>query len=119
MRLVNARFRSLLKTVLGAVLCAWSAALACILLHGREVGGALTLVFLAIVVLVAIRFGTAAGVFGTALAALLFAVFLYRPTGALSVDSVSARTNLAWLVLGGLAGSYLIAPVGSGRERHQ
>jgi K+-sensing histidine kinase KdpD len=119
MRPVNPRLRSLLKTALGAVICAWSAALTCILLHGREVGAALPVAFLAIVVLVAIRFGTAAGVLGTAVSAILFAIFLYRPMGALSVNSTAARTNLAWLVLGGLACSYLIAPVGSERERHQ
>jgi K+-sensing histidine kinase KdpD len=119
MRLANPRLHSVLRTALGAILCAWIAAVACILLNGREVGAAIPLAFLAVVILVAIRFGTAAGVLGTTISALIFAFFLYRPTGALSVSNEAARTNLAWLVLGGLACSYLIAPVGSGRERHQ
>ena len=99
------------------VICGWSAALVCILLHGRQVGTAIPLAFLAIVILVAIRFGTAAGVLGSAISAMIFAFFLYQPTGDLSVDNPAARISLAWLVLGGMACSYLIAP--SGQQRHQ
>lgn len=113
------RLRSLLKTALGAVVCAWSAALVCILLHGREVGAAIPLAFLAIVILIAVRFGTAAGAFGSILSALIFAFFLYRPVGTLSVYDTGARMSLAWLVLGGLACSYLIAPAGPGPQRDQ
>jgi K+-sensing histidine kinase KdpD len=117
--MMKPRLRSYVLTALGTVICAWSAALVCVLLHGREVGGAVPLAFLAIVVVVAIRFGTAAGALGSTISALIFACFLYQPMGAISVDNPAARMNLAWLIMGGLACSYLLAPISSGEHRQQ
>lgn len=53
---------------------------------------------------------------GSTLSALIFAFFLYPPTGDLLVNNMAARMNLAWLVLGGMACSYLIAPDGRQRQ---
>ncbi len=114
--MMTPRSRHFIKTTLGVVICAWSAALVCILLHGHHAGAAIPLAFLAVVILVAIRFGTAAGAIGSMLAAILFACFLYQPIG-LSVDDPAARVGLAWLVLGGLACSYLLAPASPGQRR--
>ena len=63
-------------------------------------------------------FGARAGVLGTVLAALVFAAFLFGPTGNLSVASDSARSNLGWMLLIGLVFSFLFAPPSGGFHRH-
>ena len=92
------------------VLAAWSAALLCIVFRGRSSSAFVPLAFLVIVILVALRFGAVAGMLGSAIAAVIFAFFLYRPMGDIKVEDPAAKMNLAWLVLGGLACSYLLAP---------
>jgi len=59
-------------------------------------------------VLVAIRFGKAAGIIGTFAAALVFAVFLFRPTLSPLVEDVSARDHLIWMLLIGVILSDLL-----------
>jgi len=99
------------------VIAAWIAAFLCILFRGRNSSAVIPLAFLVIVILVALRFGALAGMLGSATAAVIFAFFLYRPIG-FGVDDPAARMNLAWLVLGGLACSYLLAPEQPG-SHHQ
>jgi integral membrane sensor domain MASE1 len=78
---------------------------------------AVPIAFLAVVLLVSVRCGVSSGVIGSAVAALIFAVFLFAPLGSPQVANKSARTNLAWLVLGGLSISYLLGST-TGREHH-
>lgn len=113
------QLRWFLLTAIGTVICAWSAALLCIIFHGRSSGGIVPLGFLAIVILAAVRCGAAAGIMGSAVSALIFACFLYQPLGTVSVQDPAARVNLAWLVVGGLACSYLLAPRRPGPQGHE
>lgn len=111
--------RSLKTTILtavGVVICAWTAALLCLLFHGHRAGTLVPVAFIAIVTLVAIRFGLFAGFLGATVSALIFAMFLYQPLGSVSVESQGARMNLAWLIIGGLACSYLLAPSAGHRD---
>jgi K+-sensing histidine kinase KdpD len=55
-----------------------------------------------------------AGILGTVLAALVFAVFLLPPRGTLHVANDVAKSNLAWMLLIGIAFSFLFAPPTSG-----
>jgi K+-sensing histidine kinase KdpD len=64
--------------------------------------------FLAVVVLVAIRFGTLAGVLGTIAAAIIFAGFLFEPRLSLAVRDTAAKSNLIWMIIGGVAISDLL-----------
>ena len=105
-------------TGLGVVVTAWSAALLCLVFRGRNGCTFIPLAFLVVVILVALRFGAVAGMLGSASAAVIFAFFLYRPVG-IHVEDPAARMNLAWLVLGGLACSYLLAPEPPGSRRHE
>ncbi len=75
------------------------------------------LVFTVVLLMVAALFGVRAGVIGTVLAALVFATFLLTPTGSLNVANDSARSNLGWMLLIGLAFSFLFAPPTSGLRR--
>lgn len=76
------------------------------------------LIFSAVLFLVALLFGVRAGLLGTFLAALVFAVFLFNPIGRINVADQAARTNLGWMMLIGIAFSFLFAPSGS-RFRHR
>jgi K+-sensing histidine kinase KdpD len=66
------------------------------------------LLFLAVIVSVAIYFGSVAGTVGTLTAGFLFAVLLFRPVPSLVVDNLSARSNLIWMVLIGVILSELL-----------
>ena len=68
------------------------------------------LAFSVVLLVIALSFGTRAGVLATLLAASIFAVFLFQPTGSLRVAESTARANLGWMLLAGLASSLLLAP---------
>jgi K+-sensing histidine kinase KdpD len=76
--------------------------------------------FLGIIVLVAIRFGVLAGIFGTITAALIFAVFLFEPRLSLAVQDSVAKSNLIWMLVAGIAISELVghqSRSGTGKRR--
>lgn len=75
--------------------------------HGKVF---LPLWFLGVLVVLAIRYGIVVGVAGSLLSAAIFATTLFSPQGSLRVHDPLARQNLAWMVLGGIALSYLLAP---------
>lgn len=80
------------------------------------------LVFISVVVLVALRFGMAAGALGGIVAALIFAYALFPPLDSFRVSDASARANLAWMLLGGVALSFLLLEPprkGSGTTRRK
>ena len=72
------------------------------------------LAFSVVLLVIALVFGTRAGVLATLLAASIFAVFLFQPTGSLRVAESTARANLGWMLLSGLAFSLLFAPSSTG-----
>ena len=114
---VTRQLHANLTSLIGVVICGWSAALLCLLfpMHGWKIE--VPVAFLSIIVLVALRCGVAAGVLGSIVAALIFAYFLYQPIGSVAVDNQSARQSLSWMVLGGLVLSYLLG-LSSGERRH-
>jgi len=98
------------RWIAGTVLCAAAAAGTAAVFSehtGREL---LPLVFLAVITLVALYFGVVAGVIGSVVAAIIFAVFLFPPIGSPVVHDLGERSNVGWMLLGGLAISYLFAP---------
>ena len=77
------------------------------MLYGSSLKFALPLFFLAVVLAVAHRFGTIAGVLGTVVAAVIFAACLFSPYGNLHVTNPQARESLNWMLLGGISLSFL------------
>jgi K+-sensing histidine kinase KdpD len=75
------------------------------------------LAFCVVLLVVAMALGTRAGVLGTLLAALVFAVFLFRPLGSVRVDEAVARANLGWMLVIGLTFSFLFARPAAGVRR--
>ena len=102
----------------GAALSGLAAIAATMVAEGHLWKDLVPLVFTVVLLVVAAIFGVRAGVLGTVLAALVFAAFLLNPTGSLTVANDSARNNLGWMLLIGLAFSFLFAPSNSGFRRH-
>jgi K+-sensing histidine kinase KdpD len=73
--------------------------------------------FTSVLFLTALAFGSRAGLLGSVLAALVFAVFLFSPTGRIDVANDTARMNLGWMTLTGIAFSLLFAPADSRMPR--
>jgi Domain of unknown function (DUF4118) len=86
--------------------------------YSSSIKSFLPLAFLVIVVLVALRFGRAAGVLGTLAAAFLFADFLFEPPG-LGVSDPGARNHLLWMLILGVVVSDLLARYKTRRIRHK
>lgn len=103
--------------LVGGLLCAVAALGASLLAAGHPWEVCVPLVFSAVVLLTAVRFGARAGIAGTLLAAVIFAVFLFKPLGNLRVASETARANLVWMLLVGIVLSFLFAPPPPGVRR--
>ncbi|HMC31043.1 MAG TPA: DUF4118 domain-containing protein [Candidatus Angelobacter sp.] len=112
------RTAKLLDAAIGAAICGLAAIIATAVAEGHPWKVMVPLVFTVVLLVIAGIFGARAGVLGTVLAALVFAAFLFGPTGNLSMASDSARSNLGWMLLIGLVFSFLFAPSTSGLRRH-
>ena len=73
--------------------------------------------FVAVLVVLASRFGPIVSVVGAVLSAMVFAYFLFPPLFSLRVAEASARENLSWMVLSAIAISYLLFPPGKNQLR--
>jgi K+-sensing histidine kinase KdpD len=109
---------AILDALVGSVLAAIGAAGATMIASGHRWEVFVPLAFVIILLVISVVFGARAGVLGTVIAALIFAAFLFRPLGRLSVASDAARANLAWMLLLGISFSFLFAPPHSGFRRH-
>jgi K+-sensing histidine kinase KdpD len=83
---------------------------ACVLAAGHPWNVWVPLFFTGVLLLTALRFGVRAGVLGPLAATLVFAEFLFRPGGSPHVAGAVARSNLGWMILIGIALSFLFAP---------
>jgi len=92
----------------GIAVCVVAAALVTVLFRHSSHSLILPFLFLAVIIPVALRFGSIAGIAGTLLAALIFAVFLFAPTPSLLVEHRIARSNLIWMFLIGVISSELL-----------
>ena len=92
----------------GTIWCAAAASFLCIVLADSPFKAETPLLFLSVLLVIAARFGAAAGSIGTAMAALIFAEFLFEPIHKLAVNNLEARSDLGWMILGGLAVSALL-----------
>lgn len=101
---------TLLDTAIGTLLCASVALVLGLVFTQTRLEFALPLVCLAVVLAVAARFGVATGVLGSVVSAFLFAYFVYSPEGSFHIASAAARSNVSWLLLGGISLSFLFTP---------
>jgi K+-sensing histidine kinase KdpD len=97
-------------TLAGALACFMAAILTAVLASGRAWRADVPLLFTVVLLVASLLFGSRAGVIGTVLAALVFATYLFNPLGNLRVASDAARSNLGWMLMIGIAFSFLFAP---------
>ncbi|MBZ5507980.1 MAG: DUF4118 domain-containing protein [Acidobacteriia bacterium] len=95
------------ESVSGSLLCGAIAIGLCILLKGSTIEAQVPILFLLVVLAISSRFGTPAGVLGTVLSAVAFAEFLFDPQRSLAIRNPVEKSNMAWMILGGLALSCL------------
>ncbi len=96
------------------VFCGVGAWLLTLVKWNRSMQELLPFVFLAVVLVLGMIFGRAVGVFGSIIAATVFAHSLYAPVGSVRVADQSARSGLAWMLLAGVSLSFLLLPAGRG-----
>jgi K+-sensing histidine kinase KdpD len=96
----------LLDTLIGALLCALTAGIVALAGRGIPARPLVPLFFIAVIVLIALRFGALAGALGAFSATLIFAYFLFTPVGSFKVLKGDARTNLVWMLLIGIPAGY-------------
>lgn len=108
----------MIDAAIGGIICSLAAIGAIAAAEGHSWKNLVPLVFTVVLLLIAGFFGSKAGILGTVLAALVFAIFLFGPVGNVSVANESARSNLGWMLLIGIGFSFLFAPPSSGLRRH-
>jgi K+-sensing histidine kinase KdpD len=96
----------MINALIGALLCAIVAAVLVFVTRGSSLRASVPLMFIAVIILVALRFGMLASVLGSLLATLLFSYFLFTPVGSFRVQKGQARTNLIWMLLIGVPVGY-------------
>lgn len=111
--LITVRSGSMLKSIIrpiaGLLVCSAIAAGAAMLFRESSFRNWIPLSFLVVVLLVSKFLGRPAGVLGTCMGALIFAIFLFSPLGSWVVLEESARNTLGWMTLGGMAISHFVA----------
>jgi len=100
-----------IDVLIGTVLCAVTALIFTLAFLHVQNRVLLPLLFIAVLVLVSLRFSAWSAVFGGVAAALIFAYFLFLPVGSLRVDRAEARSNLGWMLLVGIPASYFVGAI--------
>lgn len=114
----RSRLRANADVLIGSMVCALAAGGASLIAAGYRWQVFVPLIFTSVLLLIALIFGTRAGIIGTLLAATVFAACLFQPLGRLGVGDAAARANLGWMLLIGVSFSFLFAPPTSGFRRH-
>jgi len=103
------RILNLSRPVAGVLLCAGAALLTAMVAASRPWRAFVPFAFVAVIVVLAARYGHVVSIFGSLAAAAVFAYF-FAPSGRLSVASPMERSSLGWMLLGSVVISYLLWP---------
>lgn len=103
----NSQELEFLEAIFGGLLCSIIAALFCVSFRKSSLKGVAPICFLPVIAGISVRFGSMAGILGTLLSELIFAVLFFEPLHSLAVQDQVERNNLIWMFLGGLALSQL------------
>jgi K+-sensing histidine kinase KdpD len=94
----------------GALLSLMAALVAAKVFSNSQFRVLVPLGFVAVLIVLASRFGSIVSIVGAVLSAMVFAYYLFPPLFSLRVDDPVARENLSWMVLSAIAFSYLLVP---------
>jgi K+-sensing histidine kinase KdpD len=98
------------RVLIGVVLALAASLISAHIFAATNARTAVPLWFILVLYVLAWRYGFGAGVIGSLLCALVFAYFLFDPTGSWHVQDAAARKSLLWMVVGTTAISYLLTP---------
>ncbi len=107
---MSQEFTKAVRTTIGVLLSAAAALVVSLMFATRSWRIFIPLAFIVVLVVLAARYGVAVSVIGSVLTAVIFAHYLFSPLGSLQVESSTAKTNLAWMVLASVSVSYLLFP---------
>lgn len=107
---MSQRVTNTVRVGIGVLLSAAAAMAASLLFATQPWRVFVPLAFVAVLVVLASRYGLAVAVIGSALTAIIFSHFLFSPLGSVRVESSAAKTNLAWMILTSIAVSFLLFP---------
>ena len=93
---------------MGTSLCVLAATMLTLVARTVPNKGFVPLVFLCVILFIAVRFGSAAGILGTVGAAVIFAEFLFDPFLSIRVSEPVQKNHLIWMVIIGIAASELV-----------
>lgn len=99
-----------LRVLMGVALALAASLISAHFFAGTNSRTAVPLWFILVLYVLAWRYGFAAGVIGSLLCAVVFAHFLFDPTGSWHVADAAARKSLLWMVVGTVTVSYLLTP---------
>ncbi len=109
--------RQLGPLLAGSLFCGVSAA---IVVAVAPASGWVPVAFVVVLLAASQLFGSRAGIVGSLIAAIVFAVWLYAPIGSVEVNNPEARMNLGWMILAGISLSFLFAsPAHPGDKQHR
>ena len=103
---------------LGTVLSVIAAILTSVLFGRSSWRGLVPLAFVAVLLILAKKFGVTVSLTGSIAAAVVFAGMLFAPLGSTKVQDYTARMNLGWMIVGSVALSYLLFPERAGSRGH-
>ena len=96
--------------VTGTGLSAVAAVLLAAAFAGRPSRALVPLLFVVVLLVLAYRYGAGVGLLGSAVAAVIFTLFLFPPVGQFRIENEAARANLGWMLLAGIAVPTLLLP---------
>jgi hypothetical protein len=96
------------RSSLGAASCTAVAGCLIPFVSRTSLSAVIPLLFLLVILYVALRFGNVAGIIGTICAALVFEIFLFKPTLSLAINNSVARNHLISMVILGVCASELL-----------
>jgi K+-sensing histidine kinase KdpD len=96
-----------LRPVIGLAPCGVVAAFSTALFRTSPHKTAVPILSLALVLIVALLFGSLAGILGTLFSAIVFALFLFDPLGSMAVHDPAQKDSLMWMLMGGITLSVL------------
>lgn len=95
-----------IDTAIGVAMCGIAAAALSLLMGNVSGKPLLPLLFIAVLVAAALRYGVLSAILGSVMATMIFAYFLFVPIGSFAVKKGEARNNLAWMVVVGIPAAY-------------
>ena len=113
------KFHQPINLAVGTLLSAVFAAVLAFLFQRSTLRGFLPIAFIVVLVLLSKQFGFGVSLAGSLSAAIIFALILFPPVGSAMVENDSARMNIAWMILGAVAVSYLLYPTNPMDDSHR